>query len=118
MIESFPKSVKVGYLDYSIEQWNPKTATANNRYGECSHGELAIRIDTSHDPREVAETLLHEIVHTVARSWGLGKDDSEERIVSAISTGVATIFRDNPTVARFITETLATGQFPTINSER
>lgn len=95
----FPEKFRVGYRSYHIEDWSPRAAYSSGRYGEASHVEGVIRVDTSHGPVQSAETLLHEILHAVsatnhANLFGHG----EEAAVTGLSAGLTQVMRDNPAV--------------------
>lgn len=104
--EGLPTTIKVGFVDYLIESWEPKTAAGAHRYGECSHLDQAIRVDFSHDARQSAHTLLHEIMHAASRLQDVEDGLTEEQFVSRVSNGLATIWRDNPAVLAWISEKL------------
>jgi len=101
-LNDLPAKVKVGYHDYKIETWHPSEASGARRYGETNGISRTIRIDTSFSPRQTAETLLHEILHCICDIWNIEDEDKEERVVSAMSAGLATVWRDNPDVLSFI----------------
>lgn len=95
----FPTRVKVSYKTYRIEDWHPKAAAGAGRYGEASHQERVLRIDTSFGPIQTADTLMHEILHAIA---SVGHTElfsgSEERAVEGVAAGVTQVMRDNPAV--------------------
>ena len=107
--DQLPPSVKIGHLDYALLILRPKLATEGSRYGECSHLSQEIRIDHSHEPRKVAQTLLHEITHAIWGMYGLEDEDKEERFVNVLANGWAQVWRDNPAVFLWIGERLANG---------
>ena len=91
-----PDVIKVGPYDFVIEEWTPRMAAANERYGECSCQELTIRIDSSLVPIKMADTLLHELLHAVWWVWGIDDGDNEERTVHKLAIGLTAVWRDNP----------------------
>lgn len=101
-----PTTVKVGYRDYAIIDWNPAHAARASRYGECVHPEREIRVSTEHGYREAAQTLLHEIYHAIFASFPVYEQDAEERIVTGLSACFAAVWRDNPGVIAWINEGL------------
>ena len=56
-----------------------------------------------------AEVLLHEVLHAIMYTFGeyvnLKKKD-EERVVSNLSTSLATVFRQNPRLVKYLQENL------------
>jgi hypothetical protein len=61
---------------------------------------------------ELADTVLHELMHAVVkfRTLKRGKDEDidehEERVVTNMAHGLTQIFRDNPEFARWYMETI------------
>lgn len=107
-LNKLPERVKVGYVDYRIEDWEPAQADAAKRYGETDRVRRIIRVDTTHGPQQGAETLLHEILHCVYSMWNLpGDRDREEKFVTAIASGLATVWRDSPAIFEWIDANLA-----------
>ena len=105
----FPSKVKVGHADFKIERWNPKDAFSSNRAGECCRITEVIRIDESLSTRQAAAVLVHEIMHAIWWTFsydylrGIPDDkDREEPYVSALSSGLATVMRDNPDVFEWV----------------
>lgn len=101
-LSELPSSIKIGWITYKIEKWHSAEAKGADRYGESNPISRVIRIDTSYSPQQTAETLLHEILHCVFCVWNIEDEDKEERTVSAVSSGLATVWRDNPAVFSFI----------------
>ena len=106
-MNSLPTTVKIGWCDYKIVEWDAREASAARRFGETCSITKIIRIDVIHGPPQTAETLLHEIMHAIYSIWTIGKDDDEERIVTLSTGGLATVMRDNASVFGWIMENLA-----------
>ena len=101
-MSTLPESVKIGWTDYRIESWDHREAVGADRHGETSHTSSVIRVDQSYGARQTAATLLHEILHGVCRVWSIDREDSEESIVRKMEHGIATVWRDNPDVMKWI----------------
>ncbi len=110
---SLPAVVRVGGMDIEIEDWNPKVANAENKWGSFNTVELRFRIDTSGSPFRVIQTFLHEMLHMVWWNMGLRDKDKEERIISALANGLLQVLRDNPDAIAFVAAKLAEGSKPT-----
>ncbi len=103
LVKALPKKLKVGYVDYRIEDWDTAQADASARYGETDRVRRIVRVDTTHSSQQSAETLLHEVLHCVYSMWNLpGDKDKEEKIITAMASGLATVWRDNPDVFSWI----------------
>ena len=103
-----PKSVRVGYATYKIEEWPTELATASERWGECDgmNGIIKLRMDLP--AHELANTLLHEILHAV---WSVGAcdDGDEEKCVTIIANQLTQIMQDNPKVWDWIVKNARAG---------
>lgn len=112
MPASIPKTVKVGTFTYRIEvsQAAIDAATVRNSkhlMGCCSSELLLIAIapDLAHD--QLADTLLHEVLHACCQVSGADLDsrdgdDHEEHAVGAISPHLLGALRDNPKLVEFL----------------
>lgn len=96
MIKPPSDKVKIGYRDYIIEPMSLTQGTREDLYGQCDRGRGIIRICFEHDARSVGNTVLHEFMHAIYYEWSLADDDREERIITTMANGLATVWRDNP----------------------
>lgn len=101
----FPKSIRIGWMDYSVEEWCPRDAAGAQRYGEANHAAKNIRVDTSFGPIQSADTMLHEILHALWRHANIDQvdDPSEEFLVGAIASNLTQVWRDNPDFVNWYT---------------
>lgn len=102
----FPTKVKVGMLDYKIRFPTKYSDVPND--GDCNNGSLIINVYRV-NPRthaQMAWTLLHEIMHAIHWVWEMPARMSEETAVRNLSTGLSTVWRDNPKVIAWINEGL------------
>ena len=104
---NLPKSIRGGYRDFTIVEWNSREAVSASRYGECDKMQAIIRVDTQWGQVKAANTLLHEVMHAVYDISKLQDDDKEERIVAAISSQLTQVWRDNPEFVAFMSECLS-----------
>lgn len=102
-----PKKIKVSAFDFDILEWDRNDAASRNRFGEFCALSGVIRIDTAiSDKYKILDTLMHEIYHAIWFSYGIYDDDKEERVVSALSTAMVQVLRDNPDLRNFINHCL------------
>lgn len=72
--------------------------------GLCNNMAQVIDIDEDGSPLEVADSVLHETLHGICYTMKLGFDEeTEEKFVSAVATGLMGVFQDNPEYAQWIT---------------
>lgn len=95
MIKLPAETIKIGYRDYTVIPIL-KSEFDGEVLGLFNFGKGIIKIYTDTDARSVAATTIHEICHAVYAEWGIKDGDTEEPTVTAMATGLATIWRDNP----------------------
>lgn len=96
-----PKQIRIGGIDYTVQ---PRTfVQLEGKSGTHSRMEATIEIANG-VPQETANTLLHEVLHGCYQQAELRADDSEERIVSALSNQLCQVFRDNPKFVSWLTK--------------
>ena len=89
--------------------WVVVLGRLENAYGESSDLRKTITLDgdACADQFHEADTLLHEIMHSVLRQQGRLYTEKEELYVRALATGLAGVFRDNPALLRYLTKASA-----------
>lgn len=106
VFKGVPTTIRVGWADYRVEQWPTADAVGARMYGQACHASKVIRIDERLDAHQAAETMIHEVLHTVYTLWAIDDKDDEERTVSALSHGVTQVWRDNPKLVAWIEKSL------------
>ena len=99
-----PKTVDIGPTRYKVVM-GAEDMPARGYFRTYDGIELRSKM-----PKDMeAEVLLHEVLHAIMYTFNeymnLKKKD-EERIVSNLSTSLATVFRQNPKLLKYLTETL------------
>lgn len=91
-------TVKISGIDYTIGGFD--TDVDRNLMGRLSYdvAQIYIRNDLPIDKKY--ETLLHEVMHAVYMNAGLQPGDEEEKVVTALSSGIYQFLKDNKDVFR------------------
>lgn len=91
-------TVKISGIDYSINGFEKDVD--RDLMGRLCYdvAQIFIRNDLPLDKK--LETLLHEVTHVVYMNAGLQPGDDEEKIVTALSSGVYQFLKDNKDVFR------------------
>ena len=106
-----PKTVRVGYKDYDIVVLSGVETMQQGVFGDHNNAKGEIRICPGLNAQEVANTLLHEILHAVWICFNIGcplvgskenQSISEERVVSGTANGLLSVIRDNPELFEFL----------------
>ena len=108
LLKLLPKKIKISFADVDIETYDD-TKFAEENFGEYDSRNNKITISTNSTDRDIANTLLHEIVHASVWYGGL-KDDGaaleddkhEEHVVNVLTNQLCQIFRDNPKILTII----------------
>lgn len=99
-----PKNVVIGYKTYKIKGVDKQESLRLSCDGECDHESGVIKVLSEALPYEIADTLLHEILHGVYAAYNIKGKDKEERTVRTITHGLAQVWRDNPVLIEFLNE--------------
>jgi hypothetical protein len=108
LLKLLPKKIKISFADVDIET-SDDTKFAEENFGEYDSRNNKITISSNSTDRDIANTLLHEIVHASVWYGGL-KDDGaaleddkhEEHVVNVLTNQLCQIFRDNPKILTII----------------
>lgn len=108
LLKLLPKKIKISFADVDIET-SDDIKFAEENFGEYDSRNNKITISSNSTDRDIANTLLHEIVHASVWYGGL-KDDGaaleddkhEEHVVNVLTNQLCQIFRDNPKILTII----------------
>lgn len=111
-IAEIPQPIKVGYRSFRIELIPPKDGRIGVYTGQMDFHAGAIFLSPGLDRNQAAEVVIHEVLHGIWRVFGLPDNDenkdarlepmTQERCVSSISFGLATVMKDNPDLGRWL----------------
>ena len=101
------KSIRVGPFDIKIKLMSKEDAAKH--LGTFQADVMTICLNPKFENEQIeAETLLHEICHAIYYVFGIqAKKDDQERLVSLMSTGMATVFSANPRLLTYLKEKLS-----------
>lgn len=92
-----PESIRIGGVDYSIQETKALNDGTNMCYGHIDYQKSIIELNPDNqDHQKKCLTLWHEIVHGVVEHANMDvKDSSEESIVDTIAKGMYQVLQDN-----------------------
>ncbi len=90
--------IKISGINYSVNGFD--TDVDRNLMGRLSYDTAQIHIRNDLPIDKKMETLLHEVMHAVYMNAGLQPGDEEEKVVTALSSGVYQFLKDNKDVYR------------------
>lgn len=98
-----PSKVRIFGRNFAIKYLNEEDMP--EYFGLCHTMRQLIQIREGQTPIEEADTVLHEVLHGIARHAGLGMDEEmEEQAVGCLATGLIGVLQDNPEFAKWLIE--------------
>jgi len=100
IVKSLPKKIKVSFADLDVD-----IKPDENNYGEFDATSNTIRISPDITQQDLANTLIHELLHAAVWYGGLKDEGSvlendkhEENVVNVLANQLSQILKDNPKV--------------------
>lgn len=114
-----PAQVRIGPWDYTVVRDHSSLDDVDDpKLGHFQGDDCEIYLNTKQPRQIVAETLLHEVLHGIFAITGLDGDfadqgeDAEEKFILRFSPVLASVFRDNPDLIRYLAKGLEPVQVP------
>ena len=105
-----PEKIKIGYREYTLEEWKQTVASANEAQGQFFAKEGVIGYTAEETGVSHANTLIHECLHAIIYQWNMDLDEKvEELVVNGLANGLTTIFVDNPKLMDFLKDKIKEG---------
>tara|TARA_R110000868_G_scaffold68224_1_gene201743 strand:- start:1557 stop:1967 length:411 start_codon:yes stop_codon:yes gene_type:complete len=104
-VKGLPSTVRIGYKDVRIKYVRPdfKKWEMTDCFGEYDYRQNVIQIQHDLCGQEMANTIIHEIMHAAVQVAGLNqekapleKPEFEEAVVNQLTNVMMGVFRDNP----------------------
>lgn len=103
-----PRRVRINGEEFAIRY--RKFLAKEKAVGLCRYQESRLEIATGQTEFNTRDTVLHEIIHAILVKQGhtgsCFEDETEERYVNAIASGVIGVLQDNPEFAQWLVEPL------------
>lgn len=90
-----PKSVKVLYKEYMIEQQENLHSEDGELYGQIHFDAEKILLNSGSSEEQKMATLIHEIVHGLDAMYSIGL---KEKQVEKLGNAVYMVIKDNPQI--------------------
>lgn len=91
--------LKVGYRSIAIGPMPEGVYESSNHLGEFRRGAGTITVYAGQPVDELADTIIHEVLHAIWAERELGQKVEEEAAVTALAHGLTAVFKDNPEFA-------------------
>lgn len=101
-----PERVRVGYADYDVLAKDADWSSSSQRAGEHRALDHKMMVATNYNDVEMANTLIHEVLHALWHKMNLGESVNEEDCVTTLANGLTQVWRDNPDLIRSLDSAL------------
>ena len=109
-----PSQIKIGWKDVDIETVKVSFVKNNSDYwGQYLVRQNKIEIQEEAKGQDLANTLVHEIIHAIvyhsslnADGGPLHDDEDEEQTVNSMTNWLMGVFKDNPWLLDFLKENI------------
>lgn len=102
-----PKKLKIRNEKYDVVSRSKSWGDYHQAYGMIKYNDKLIQLAEDQAPAEMANTLLHEMLHAIIHEYEIGIDGrSEERIVRTITDALTEAFSANPNLVTWIQKRL------------
>ena len=91
-----PKRIRILNLTWQIKFVDKDISNASESLGWCDYEEQIISLYEGQSRESLSDTFLHEILHAIFFSMVIDPNNDEEKVVSKVSTGLCTVFSNNP----------------------
>lgn len=106
-----PATVQIGPRRYDVlldleELHRIEHDEGDDLYGQSDHGKLRIIVDPTLPFDQLADTLLHEVLHGLTELTGIIDDlghKREERMVRRLTPALLDLLRRNPELVEYLT---------------
>jgi hypothetical protein len=110
------KKIRVNYEDVKIDLVSPTNDNDDHYFGEYDSVKNIIQLDKTQSSRSLANSLLHEVLHSVIYHTGLNSDGNclaadkdEELVVNNLTNTLSQIIRDNKWFLPYIQKNINSG---------
>ena len=110
------KKIRVNYEDVQINLVSPSNDNDDHCFGEYDSVKNTIQLDKTQSSRSLANSLLHEVLHSAVYHSGLNSegnclatDKDEELVVNNLSNTLSQIIRDNKWFLPYIQKNINSG---------
>lgn len=101
-LDALPASVRIGALDVAILV-SPPIGNNDSYYGLFDSARESIWLNTEvSSAQRVVEIFTHELLHGIYHIATITDADDEERTVTSLARGLASVYRDNPWYGRWL----------------
>lgn len=102
IINGRPTRIKALNMDFEVVWISEHIENGARKFGWTDLNRQVIHISDALPPGKTVDTLLHEMLHVVCWLFDVEDGVKEEEICGRVSTGLLTLWRDNPSVLQWM----------------
>jgi hypothetical protein len=97
IISEMPKSVRIGCFDFEVRIMSEDESDGSNAVGInfILKNRIGVRVQGM-TPQQIANTLIHEVIHAIHYNHGLSDESDEETYTTLTANGICQFWQDNP----------------------
>lgn len=106
-----PAKITVGPHVYTVEVSAKRANDASVRYAQVDHATLDIIVNPDQHPSQMADSVLHELLHALCDMQGVAVGDkpliepaAEEPLVRGMAPLLLDLLRRNPALVTWLTD--------------
>lgn len=101
-----PARVRIAGKDFAVSFKEGLLFEGRRAYGVIDYDAATIQLGAGvEDHQGQCQTLLHEILHGIAKSWGLTDFNGDEDTINKLATGMYAVIVDNPDLFKEVGKT-------------
>jgi hypothetical protein len=93
-----PRELRIGATRYRIVARDDEFRRTEGVDGQVRFADLEIDLVVDRPASELANTLIHELLHVCYREWHIKPRCGEERTVTALGFALAALYAQNPAI--------------------
>lgn len=100
----WPKAIKIGSLDFDLCFEEEVEVDGDTCWGAINTYNQKIEIWSEASLQRQKETIIHETMHGIWGLFILSPKATEEEVCTKMAQGLMMVLRDNPKLAKILTE--------------
>lgn len=97
-----PTSIRVGFQTFAVEEIAEPEAGRGSYKGVSSFSGAYIAVTRKGNAIDVANTLLHEVLHMCWSTMDIQDGDREEHTITTLTNALCQVWRDSPELIAFL----------------
>ena len=106
--ETLPDFVQIGPYQFIVELVSHEHTMEAGYFGFCDYSRQVIRVSEELTPNNLANTMMHEVMHGIHWVYGVSDASTEEQTTEMSANGLCKLAQDNPEFMQWWLRTINT----------